>query len=850
MNTDTWRKIDECLAEALEMPAAARKSFLATKLGDDREAMREACKLAACADDAERLFATSPVTKYGGPREGSRLGPWELIRPLGSGGMGVVWMARRADGQASMLAAIKLLPPALLRQDADLEQRFLVEKQILARLQHPNIARLLDAGAGSGHETPNFVMEYVEGESLLSYLASHPASLEARLRLFLKLCDAVQYAHGNLAIHRDLKPQNILVQPNGEPKLLDFGIGKILNESAGGGTITLHRAFSIDYASPEQIRGGSIGTSTDIYSLGLILFEIVSGERARQWNGKALGEVLDLSDRFALPAHESISADLMAVLRKATVVDPELRYRTVSELAADVERVLDGRPVEARPAGLLYQWRCFARRNRLAFAASAAGLLSIIGLATWGWISASQAEKDRAVAVEQSRLLQDALTREQSALASEIASRQAADQQRKEAQQQTELARRMGNLAQTREDQAEERLRGMLQIFSNSISSAHREVAKLPGGLKTAIQIIEQTLRQLEDLKPSAAGRPSQVALQAEAHSRLAELYGGDNGNLGQKEKMLVHRRRSAELWSEAHQLQPKRTDWERGWLESRFQLLLANRTLIDSAQTPPEWQDLERGFKDLVARAPNDPLAQRLLGTFYFWRSRRHSGAKPDRVRSDFQSSLNWFQKTLDEKKPTAQALRDVALAHKYLSGTLKGTESLHHASEALRLDRMRSAMDPADAAAKLDVAFSISAMSDVHHINGDQAAAQKGFLEAYRLRKDLAIADPANVFVRGSLAYPLRLFSHVSYVLKDWTSLAEAVKEFEWVAARPSVKIDPLDLVAVAYFKGFLAERAGDRTAACASFGEAARLLSAQQKEFWNAAGVRAAAAGCGSR
>ena len=167
-----------------------------------------------------------------------------------------------------------------------------MEKQILARLQHPNIARLLDASAGVG-DTPNFVMEYIEGVPLMEYLQRNGVE---RLALFLKICEAVQYAHANLVIHRDLKPQNILVNEVGEPKLLDFGIGKILNDPAGDASITLRRSFSLDYASPEQIRGGVISTATDVYSLGLILFEMLTGVRARRWNDKALGEVLAESD--------------------------------------------------------------------------------------------------------------------------------------------------------------------------------------------------------------------------------------------------------------------------------------------------------------------------------------------------------------------------------------------------------------------------------------------------------------------------------------------------------------------------------------------------------------------------
>lgn len=193
-------------------------------------------------------------------------------------------------------------------------------------------------------------------------------------------------------IHRDLKPQNILVNGAGEPKLLDFGIGKILNDPAGDASVTLRRAFSLDYASPEQIRGGAISTATDVYSLGLILFEMVTGERARRWKDKALGEVLEESGRFALPWKAGISGDLRAVLEKATAVEERMRYRTVSDFAADVSRVMEGKPVEARAARGLYLLGCFVRRNRIAVGTGLLTLSLIVGLGAWGWVSARESK--------------------------------------------------------------------------------------------------------------------------------------------------------------------------------------------------------------------------------------------------------------------------------------------------------------------------------------------------------------------------------------------------------------------------------------------------------------------------
>jgi len=820
MKGETWRRVDDCLADALELPVGEREAYLEIRLGDDLEALKEALRLVGQAEGAERLFAKGPVSGLGGLVAGSRLGPWELVRPLGTGGMGVVWLARRVDGQVSMMAAIKLLPPALsgpLRGDRDLLKRFLMEKQILARLQHPNIARLLDASAGVG-DTPNFVMEYVEGAPLMDFVK---ASTTDRLALFLKICEAVQYAHSNLIVHRDLKPQNILVQPNGEPKLLDFGIGKILNDPAGDASITLRRAFSLDYASPEQIRGGAISTGTDVYSLGLILFEMMTGGRARRWNDKALGEVLTESDRFVLPTMPGMSADLRAVLGKATAVEVDRRYHSVTEFAADVARVMNGWPVEARSAGALYQVGLFARRHMITVGVSAVGLCLIVGLGVWGLLSAKKAD-------ERSRELGIALGAEREA-------RLLADGERKKAETQGELARKMSTLAGEREQQELGRLKDVLRVVDSVIVAARNDISKLPGGTEGSIKLIGKTLDQLEGMRPTPGTRANFLLLRAEANGQLAELYAGLNSNVGEVARGREHREKSVALWGELHRLDAVNFEWERGWLEASFRL--ARLSLPRSMDVSSEdWKEYEIRFLGLHRRAPIDLLTSRAVGSFYFFRGLASTKKNPMQ-KTDYESALRYYSQGLKESGADASTLRNLALTRKYLAGVdgIGPQDKMRHAQEALRLDRIRAERDQNDAAAKIDVGFSIVAVGDALFGAHEYVEAQRTYVEGYEWRKRLAVMDVSNLFVQRSLPYPMRQYGFLSVYLKDWVALRVAAKEMAWIAERAQPKLAETDLASMAYWRGLIAQSEGKRGEACVGFGEATGLLEKDPKAAW---------------
>jgi eukaryotic-like serine/threonine-protein kinase len=395
-----WQQIKALFDQVLALPPARRREFLLAVTADD--AVRgEVISLLAHADAAEVEDALEPPSAEASllespaqAMEGQRLGPWTLTGTLlGQGGMGEVHRARRTDGAYDGEAAIKILKRGM--DSAALLARFAQEQRALARLNHPHIARLFDAGLTPDHR-PYFVMELVEGQAIDR--AAQGLPLERRLALFLQLADAVAYAHRQLLLHRDLKPSNVLVDGQGRVKLLDFGIAKALNADDTDAATTQHgqRPFTPHYASPEQVRGEPVGTGTDIYSLGVLLYQLLTGLRpygrdattpqaaARSVLEEAPTKPSSLSpglvaDPQWLATRRRLVGDLDNILLKALEKPLERRYPSVDALAADIQAYLGGYPVSARPAGVAYLLSKFVARNRWAVLA---GALGGIGLAT------------------------------------------------------------------------------------------------------------------------------------------------------------------------------------------------------------------------------------------------------------------------------------------------------------------------------------------------------------------------------------------------------------------------------------------------------------------------------------
>jgi len=394
MTPERWQKVEGIFHEALERPPGERTAWIAGACGGDEELCREVSSLLASDVAGAGGFLQSRVQSAvltfhegeGQSAAGRRIGPYQLVRELGRGGMGAVWLAVRADDQYLTEVAIKLVRPGL---DTDLIlRRFRRERQILAWLQHTNIARLLDGGT-TEDGIPYLVMEFIQGSWITRHAAEHRLSVEQKLRLFLSVCDAVAHAHRNFIVHRDLKPGNILIDQSGAPKLLDFGISKFLYSEQSDATLTLDGGMMTpDYASPEQILGDPVTIATDTYSLGAVLYELLTGHlphRIEKCTPLALERAICL-DETVVPSAAAredqtlsrrLKGDLDNIILHAMRKDPARRYASVEDFAQDIRRHLSYLPVAARPDTLLYRARKFLRRNRMAVAgaAFAAGFL-------------------------------------------------------------------------------------------------------------------------------------------------------------------------------------------------------------------------------------------------------------------------------------------------------------------------------------------------------------------------------------------------------------------------------------------------------------------------------------------
>ncbi|HEX5230185.1 MAG TPA: serine/threonine-protein kinase, partial [Bryobacteraceae bacterium] len=392
MTPERWQTVRSVLERALELEGAERAKYLDEACADDAELRREVESLLQADEAATHAFLTGkaidhahlpPGAEAADTLQGRRIGPYLVLEEIGHGGMGAVYRAVRADDQFSQQVAIKVVRGGLSDRFAD--QRFKAERQILADLNHANIARLLDGGATEDGR-PYVVMEYIQGVPIDEFAEARKLSVRDKLKLFRTVCSAVAFAHQRLVIHRDIKPANILVTAEGVPKLLDFGIAKILDSDRPGEaepTVTLVRMMTPEYASPEQVRGEAVTTGTDVYSLGVVLYGLLTGRQPYRITSRTAHEiikaVLETEPERPSAINPRFRGDLDNIVLKALRKEPERRYASVEQFSEDIRRHLEGLPVSARPDTLAYRTSKFVRRHKWAVMAAAIAVLALLG---------------------------------------------------------------------------------------------------------------------------------------------------------------------------------------------------------------------------------------------------------------------------------------------------------------------------------------------------------------------------------------------------------------------------------------------------------------------------------------
>ena len=725
----TWDHLNALFNEALEQDASAREAFLARLAEEDSALAGEVRSLLAAHQAASGFLAGSPAQNLSQTASpGDRFGPYRVLEEIGRGGMSVVFKAVRDDEHFTKEVAIKLLPPSL--RSHELMHRFRAERQILAMLDHPAIARLIDGGTAPDG-TPYLVMDFVSGQPLTQYCDAHRLGIDARLRIFLDVCDAVVFAHQRLVVHRDLKPDNILVTEDGQPKLLDFGIAKLLAPDETGPAVTITapwgRLLTPDYASPEQIRGDPVTVTTDVYSLGVVLYELLAGRRPLEFRTRQPEEMLRVSaEEEPLPPstavtrsdpeetasrrsettqrlRRNLSGDLDYIVLKALEKNPARRYGSVAELAEDIRRHLAGLPVLARGASTLYLASRFVRRHRAAvITASLVTLTLIAGLIGTTW-QAAVARRER--------------------------------------------------------DRAERRFADVKSLAHAVVFDIHDGIVNLPGSTPARKVLVNEALKYLNSLSAEAKDDP---ALQHElgvAYGKIGDAEGRpDFPNLGQPREALESYRRSLSLLERAAQAAPESLDYARD-------LILTQQRLADLRQAEghsEEAMDLATtalaGIERLRVKFPDNPL---LPGDLILAHDRMgdwklaagdSAGATVER-----QFCMN-FAEEMYRKDPGARWRRGIivqcaktaellAARHERAAARASYERSLGAAKEAAAEQK-----DNTETLRDLSIVYSMFAMFSAQE--GEIDSALTLYDQSMKISEDLAAQDPGNVLAAADVA------------------------------------------------------------------------------------------------
>jgi len=798
-----WREIEQVVATALDLPAGERDGYVDSVCGSDTPLSTEVRALIRAYEQAGDFLdhityqgKWSGAESEAGALDGKLAGQYRLVHVLGRGGMGVVYLGRRDDDQFQKDVAVKLMSPAL--HSPGLMRRFRDERQILASLEHPNIARLFDAGV-TADGIPFIVMEYVAGEPIHHYCRDKGLGVRDRLALFVKICGAVHYAHKNLVVHRDLKPSNILVTPEGVPKLLDFGIAKMLSVTGtGSATAPMTQALTPDYASPEQIRGGNLTTASDVYSLGVLLYELLAGERPYVLSGKPIDEMLRTvceqePERVSVAAArqstriaKELCGDLDHIVAKSLRKEASERYGSAEELAADIERHLNGLPVEARRGSVRYKAGKYLRRYKAAFVfATLALLLASAGVAAI-ILQARIAERERAV--------------------------------------------------------AQRRFNEVRQLARSVIFELHDGVAPLPGSLPVRKLLVTRALEFLNTLAREAGGDRGLTLELAEAFVRIGELQGGFTmssfGDLSAARTSLL---KAQELLAPIHHADA--SDPPVGLLMGRIYHRLSGVSvgLRDFPAALDYCIRTDETFTAVLRAHPDNDRAATGLAAAYFARA-VILGLKDNNPLSEYwQKSLGIYKTVIERGSREPDLDRNYARSLTFYGSRLstagRNREALAVLQQAHAINEKRLATAPSDAETATNLIDSYGQQAGILHLLGRDEEALQLYRKALSVALQLSEASPQDIYLRDSSAV---YHEHLGEQLMEMKRFDEALVNF-----RAAIRIED-DLAArtppVSYSNstrmnswlnaGRIEQRNGRRFAACQDYRRAAAVYAGLAK------------------
>jgi serine/threonine protein kinase/tetratricopeptide (TPR) repeat protein len=755
MDGARWSRVKAVFSALLEREPGQRAAYLAQECGDDTGLRREIESLLSAHENPDTLFSR-PAAAYAldldesaAPRDwiGRRVGVYRIVEAVGRGGMSEVFRAVRDDDEYHKDVAVKVLREGY--DTRSLLKRFKVEKQILATLDHPNIARLLDAGS-TEEGLPYLVMDYIPGRPIDEHCTHHRLDVEARLELFQTLCSAVQYVHRHLMVHGDLKCSNVLVTDDGVVKLLDFGIAKLVQPAphlaSADAKLTGLVALTPEYASPEQIRGGAITTASDVYSLGVVLYKLLSGSLPHRvqpdFAYRLASQIvegdtrapsvaaLESSDTTISGSAKRLTGDLDNIVQMALQKEPAKRYSSVERFEEDIRRHLQGFPVQARPAAFHYRFLKFAGRHKAGIAIASLFVVTLVaGILATTWMA------------------------------------QVAWQQRARAERHFAEVRKLAN---------------------TFMFDVHGAIADLPGSTPARQMLVENSLRYLEGLSAESGDDPTLRRELATAYEKVGDVQGGfRSSNLGDRAGAMTSYRKALALRDALATAYPKDLDVRRELLRTYGKL---GEMLADEGRQDAAIENSRRAAKlasELVA-APNPTLADRRnLGNVYYSLGWQLSEAGKFGDGSLFLKQATVVYESLIAERPDdtltrrALSLAYQRLGNMLLDSTQRFAEARQMHEKGLQIAETLAAADPQNTNYGKVLGYALLGVASAQLRLGNAREALVRQLAAAEIFGPMAAADPRNEEARIDAAHTLTHLGETLNVLGRWADAEQRFNE-----------------------------------------------------------------------